>query len=91
MNASGGSQLGNVGMQQLGNVGISYNNLPQPGISIYLISVDDESGRTMAISASDPGMRAISYTEDGALAALVKANPGITIARVIAIDSRYQD
>ena len=54
---------------------------------IYTVCVNPESGKYLAISASDPTLRAIAYSEAEALADLIKKTPGITIDAVVCIET----
>lgn len=72
-----------LGAAQAGQIGYG----PNPGVVVYLISVDDQSGRYLAISAADPKIKAVAFTENDALGALVRANPGICIRSVVSIDA----
>jgi hypothetical protein len=61
-------------------------------MTIYTMCVDAESGRYLAISASDPTIRVISHqSETHALGWLVEGNPGITIEKVVSIPTGSDD
>lgn len=60
-------------------------------LTIYVLCVDSERGRYLAVSTTDPSIIAVSYTNVGeAIGNLVISNPGIQIDEVVDLDERLR-